>query len=79
MSNNTGQSRPLRERFAIRDIVAMPMKTSGQIAVGTTTGSYNYRSDPDPHRRHTRTVEWGRSDVPAQLSNKTCSMALEHS
>jgi restriction system protein len=58
------QEQALRERIAIGDIVVMPMKTSGQIAVGTITGSYTYRSDPDPDRRHTRTVEWEHSDVP---------------
>lgn len=64
VANYAGQLWALRERIAVGDVVVMPMKTSGQIAIGKVTGDYQYLSDPDPERRHVRPVEWLRTDVP---------------
>ena len=64
VANYTGQLWALRERIQVGDLVVMPMKTSGQIAIGRVTGAYAYRSDTDPERRHVRPVEWLRTDVP---------------
>jgi restriction system protein len=45
--------------------MAMPMKTTKQIALGWVTGSYEYRaSEPDPNKRHVVAVDWQRTDLP---------------
>ncbi|MFG3558655.1 restriction endonuclease [Micromonospora sp. NPDC047557] len=64
VANYTGQLWALRERIATGDLVVLPMTNSGQIAMGRVTGGYEYRSDPDPDRRHGRPVKWLRTDVP---------------
>jgi restriction system protein len=64
ISNFTGQLWGLRERISDGDLVVMPMKSTGMLAIGTITGAYRYRDDPDPNRRHVRAVNWLRSDVP---------------
>ena len=45
------------------DIVALPLKTRGLVALGRVSGSYRYQ-DVDGIKRHTRPVDWIRSDVP---------------
>lgn len=45
------------------DIVALPQKRSGTVALGKVTGPYEYR-EIDGALRHTRKVEWIRPDVP---------------
>jgi len=45
------------------DLVAMPLRSSPQIAVGHVMGPYQYRTDlGDVH--HTLPVEWLRVDIP---------------
>ncbi|MEI7466524.1 MAG: restriction endonuclease [Burkholderiales bacterium] len=64
VSNFTGQLWSLRKRIEVGDLVVMPMKTTGMLAIGTITGDYEYRNDPELNARHVRTVQWVRSDVP---------------
>ncbi|MFI7514080.1 restriction endonuclease [Micromonospora echinofusca] len=64
VANYAGQLWALRERITVGDIVVMPMKTSGQIAIGKVVGGYRHLTDPDPERRHVRPVQWLRTDVP---------------
>ena len=46
------------------DIVALPFKTRpGQVALGRINGPYTYK-DVEGNKRHTRAVEWIRTDVP---------------
>lgn len=45
------------------DIVVLPLKTSGQIALGRVDGAYRYRK-VNGALRHTRAVRWTRTDVP---------------
>ncbi|MFI7279908.1 restriction endonuclease [Micromonospora chersina] len=63
--NFTGQLHALRNRIAISDLVVLPLKTSGQIALGRVTGGYEYlANEADPTRRHVVRVNWQRTDVP---------------
>lgn len=48
------------------DIVAMPLKSQPQVALGRVAGPYEYRSDLGDIR-HVRKVEWIRPDVPRSL------------
>ena len=45
------------------DIVVLPRKLTGQIAIGQVTGPYRY-AQVNKAFRHTRPVEWLRPDVP---------------
>lgn len=61
--NLAGQLRTFVHRMEKGDLVAMPLRNSPQIAIGTVTGPYRYRIDlGDVH--HTREVEWIRTDIP---------------
>ncbi|GDY34038.1 CBS domain-containing protein [Gandjariella thermophila] len=65
IANWTGQLWRFREEIAIGDLVVMPVTRSGRrrLAVGTVTGPYHYRATSAPGFRHTRPVEWKRSDI----------------
>ena len=45
------------------ELVVLPLKMTGTVAVGKITGPYEYRSDLGEDLRHVRAVEWIRSDV----------------
>ncbi len=45
------------------DIVVLPRKTTSHISLGVVKGPYVYRKIGSEYR-HTRTVEWKRTDVP---------------
>lgn len=63
--NYAGQLWALRERIQVGDLVVLPLKTVGQVALGTVTGPYKYISEePDPAKRHVIPVNWQRTDVP---------------
>jgi restriction system protein len=62
--NKTGQLWALTNRMEVNDLVVLPLKTTGQLAIGRVDGGYEYRDDPDPTRRHFRRVKWMRTDVP---------------
>lgn len=65
LANYTGQLYALRCRITPGDLLAMPLKTTSQIALGRVTGGYRFRADePDPDRRHVVTVDWQRIDLP---------------
>jgi len=59
-----GQWWTLLDRMQVDDLVVMPLKSRGTIAVGRVNGPYCYRSEPDAVVRHTRPVEWLAQDVP---------------
>lgn len=64
-NNFTGQLWALRSRIQPGDLLAMPVKTTKQIALGRVTAGYEYRADePDPNRRHVVQVDWQRTDLP---------------
>ncbi|OON72497.1 restriction endonuclease [Streptomyces tsukubensis] len=45
------------------DLVVMPRKFLGVVAIGQLSGGYEYRREAAPGFRHTRKVEWVRSQV----------------
>jgi restriction system protein len=63
-ANFTGQLWALRERAVVGDLVVLPLKTTGALAIGHLTGGYQYLDNTDRDRRHVRKVEWKRTDVP---------------
>lgn len=62
---HTGQVWAMRSRIQAGDLLAMPLKTTKQIAIGRVTSGYTYRGDePDTAKRHVVKVEWLRTDIP---------------
>ena len=64
VTNWTGQLWTFRDRIQVGDLVALPLKRHASIAFGRVSGPYRYRSDLPEDARHTRSVEWIRTDVP---------------
>jgi len=65
MKTQTHQLWALRGRIEAGSLIAMPMKTTKQIALGRVTGPYEYRShEQDEAKRHVVPVEWKRVDLP---------------
>jgi len=62
ISNYVGQLWSFRERIKQGDIVALPLRTRSAVALGRINGPYEYL-DVDGQRRHTRSVEWLRTDA----------------
>lgn len=54
----------LLRRMDQGDLVVLPLKTTGTIAVGRIAGSYAYVTHLGQDVRHTRPVEWIATDVP---------------
>jgi restriction system protein len=63
-ANYVGQLWSLVSRMAEGDLVVLPLKTTGTIAVGRLSGAYRYREDLGEDLRHTRPVDWIATDVP---------------
>lgn len=62
-SNYVGQLWSLRERMKDGELVALPLKTSGTVAIGRITGAYSYRDDLGDDFKHARSVEWLATEV----------------
>jgi restriction system protein len=62
-SNYVGQLWSLRERMQEGELVALPLKTSGTVAVGRISGPYAYRTDLGDDFKHSRPVEWLAKEV----------------
>ena len=54
----------LLSRMQDGDLVVLPVKTTGTIAVGRIAGPYEYREDLREDTQHVRSVEWLATDVP---------------
>jgi len=63
-SNYVGQLWSLRERMQVDELVVLPLKTTGTMAVGRISGPYEYRTDLGEELRHVRAVTWLKTDVP---------------
>lgn len=63
-ANYVAQLWSLRERMQDGELVVLPLKTSGTIAVGRIDGPYSYRDDLGSDFKHARSVEWIATDVP---------------
>lgn len=59
-----GQLWSFRDRIAVDDIIALPLKKQAAIALGRVSGPYEYHASNPPGTRHARPVEWIRKDVP---------------
>lgn len=59
-TNVTAQLWALRERIAVGDLLAMPMKTTRQIALGRVSSTYRYLAKNEPGYRHVVDVDWQR-------------------
>jgi restriction system protein len=64
LRNHLAQLWAFRDTMAVGDLVALPLKTAGAVAIGRITGEYSYLGDLPPTARHFRTVEWLATDVP---------------
>lgn len=53
-----------RARIQVGDLVVLPLKTRAAIAIGRVAGLYTYRPDFPEGARHTRPVEWLKTDIP---------------
>jgi restriction system protein len=62
--NWTGQVWAFRDRIQLNDLVVLPLKTSAAIAIGQVTGPYQYTSDGQDRRYHSRSVKWLKTDFP---------------
>jgi len=62
--NIRGQLWAFLKRIQEGDLVVLPLKTRSVIAVGKVAGPYEYNSDNPEGARHTRPVEWMRTDIP---------------
>ena len=63
-ANFTGQLWALRNTIHSGDLIIMPLKRSGQLALGSCTEGYNYDADePDKERRHYIKVEWSKEHI----------------
>lgn len=63
-SNYVAQLWSLRERMQTNEVVVLPLKTTGTVAVGRISGPYQYRTDLGEEFRHVRPVNWLRTDLP---------------
>jgi restriction system protein len=62
--NFRGQLWAFLKRIQEDDLVILPLKTRSVIAVGRVVGPYEYKLDNPEDARHTRPVEWLRTDIP---------------
>lgn len=59
-TNSTSQLWALRGRMKVGDLIALPVKTTHEIALGRAVSGYTYREDDDPGKRHVIAVDWQR-------------------
>ena len=67
INNFAAQLFALRHRIEAGDLVVMPRKQSGTVAIGVATGGYRYIDDPDAARRHAVGVDWRAKDLPRSV------------
>lgn len=61
---HAGQFWSLVHRMQQGELVVLPLKTTGTIAVGEITGPYRYAPQEQPNLRHGRPVKWITTDLP---------------
>ncbi|UQN29222.1 restriction endonuclease [Brachybacterium kimchii] len=59
-TNSVSQLWALRGRISVGDLMAMPMKTTREIALGRVTSSYEYIAGNEPDHQHVVRVDWQR-------------------
>ncbi len=65
-----GQLWAFAKSMAEGDLLVVPMKTRGQIAIGTIAGPYSHTDKFGPDLRHTRSVKWIKTDIPRASFDK---------
>jgi len=63
-SNYVGQVWAFYHSISKGDLVALPLKSTGSIALGKITGKYEHHPEHPVDAKHSRSVEWIRKDVP---------------
>ena len=63
VATHVGQFWSLRERMREGELVVLPLKTTGTVAVGRVTGPYQYSEGLHEDMRHFRSVEWLATDI----------------
>lgn len=76
ISNFVGQLWSFKDRIAIGDLVALPLKTQSAIALGKVTGDYKYVPNNPYGAKHTRTVKWVQTDTPRSNFGKDLLYSL---
>lgn len=65
VKNYSAQLWALSHRMNVGDYVVLPAKSTSQLAIGRITGAYRYdAAEADEMRRHVRSVDWLRVDIP---------------
>jgi restriction system protein len=64
LANLLGQVWAFVGKIQIGDLVALPLKTQSAIAIGRITGPYRYTTEFGAGMKHTRAVEWIKTDIP---------------
>jgi restriction system protein len=64
VSNQVGQIWAFKARIRTGDLAVLPLKTQSAIAIGRVSGDYEFRSDLGASVKHTRKVDWIRTDIP---------------
>lgn len=64
VANHVGQFWSLRSRMEKDELVVVPLKTTGNVAVGRIDGDYEYREDLGENLHHVRPVRWIETEVP---------------
>jgi restriction system protein len=70
IANHVGQLWSLVKKMQKGELVVLPLKTTGTIAVGRVTGPYQHRRDLVGLLDHVRPVEWLRTDLPRDVFDK---------
>lgn len=64
VSNHVGQFWSLRNRMEKDELVVVPLKTTGNVAVGRIDGEYQYREDLGENLHHVRPARWIETEAP---------------
>jgi restriction system protein len=75
IGNYAAQLNAFANRMEIGDLVVLPLKNVGRLALGRVTGPYRYLTEPGV-LNHVRTVEWVRTDVSRASINQDLLYSL---
>jgi restriction system protein len=64
VASGVGQVWAFHKRIELDHLVVLPLHAQSAVAIGKVTGPYRYRNDLDDDIRHTRPVQWLRTDIP---------------
>jgi restriction system protein len=64
VSNHVGQFWSLLRRMKKGELVVVPLKTTGTIAIGRIDGDYQYRDDLGESLHHVRPAQWLHTEIP---------------